>query len=416
MDLNTLFFKLAIAVGLGLLVGLEREQASKTLGGIRTFPMATVLGSLCALLAQFYGGWIVAVGLVALCGLAFMANLGEMRSSPLTWHPGLTTEIAMLLMFGVGAYLMVGSREVAVAIGSGVAILLHSKGRLHGVAQKLGANDLRAMMQFALISFIILPILPNRTFGPYAVFNPRTTWFMVVLIVGISLSGYIAYKLFGARAGLVLSGVLGGLISSTATTVSYARRSATSPALSGVGALVVAIASSIVFFRLLVEIATVAPRFLSVAGPPILLLGLLLVAASLALWLRSRSDGDTLPPQENPSELRAAIVFALIYSVVLFAVAMVKEAFEGRGLFLVAVVSGLTDVDAITLSVSQLVNTERLGATEGWRLVVAASLSNLVFKGAIVGFLGDRSLFRRILPPFGIALAGGIVILLLWPK
>jgi uncharacterized membrane protein (DUF4010 family) len=413
MDLTSIFFKLAIALGLGLLVGIEREHVAKRLGGIRTFPMVTILGALCALLAQSLGVWILAAGMISVSGLIVMGNLLEIRDG--SARPGLTTEVAMLLMFGVGAYLILGSREVAVAIGSGVAILLHLKGELHGVTKKLGENDLRAMMQFALISFIILPILPDRTYGPYAVFNPRNTWFMVVLIVGISLSGYIAYKLFGSSVGVVLGGILGGLISSTATSVSYARRTAIQPALSTVGAVVIAIASTILFFRLLLEIATVAPNFLTHAGPPLLTLGLLLGAMSLFLWLRSRKEEDTIPAQENPSELRTAIVFAVIYAAVLFTVAAVKDAFGGRGLFVVAVLSGLTDVDAITLSVSQLVNTERLAGSEGWRLIVAATLSNLVFKGAIIAFLGDRALLRRIILPFGAVLAAGLAILVVWP-
>lgn len=413
MELTSIFFKLAIALGLGLLVGIEREHVANRLGGIRTFPMVTILGALCALLAQSTGIWILAAGIISVSGLIVMGNFIEVREG--NPNPGLTTEIAMLLMFGVGAYLMVGSREVAVAIGSGVAILLHLKGELHGVTKKLGESDLRAMMQFALISFIILPILPDRTYGPYAVFNPRNTWFMVVLIVGISLTGYIAYKLFGASVGVVLGGVLGGLISSTATSVSYARRSAVQPLLSNVGAVVIAIASTMLFFRLLVEITTVAPRFLVHAGPPLLTLGLLLGAASLVLWLRSRKEQDTPPEQGNPSELRTAIIFGLVYAAVLFAVAAVKDLFGGRGLFVVAVVSGLTDVDAITLSVSQLVNTDRLAGSEGWRLIVAATLSNLVFKGAIVAFLGDRGLFRRIILPFAVVLTAGLGILFFWP-
>ncbi len=414
MELPSLFFKLAIAVGLGLLVGIEREHHATKLGGIRTFPMVTVLGSLSALLAQSYGGWIIAAGLLALSTLIIMGNLAEVRNG--SWHQGLTTEVAMLLMFGVGAYLIVGSREVAIAVGSGVAILLHFKGPLHGIVQKLGENDLKAMMQFALISFIVLPILPDRTFGPYAVFNPRSTWLMVVLIVGISLTGYISYKIFGARAGLVLGGILGGLISSTATSVSYARRTATNPTLSGVGAMVIGTASTILYLRILVEIAAVAPRFLATAGPPVLTLGLLLAISSLVLWSRSRLEQDvTLPSQENPSEIRSALVFGLIYAVVLFTVAAVKQSFDGRGLFVVALLSGLTDVDAITLSVSQLVNSERLSGSEGWRLIVAASLSNLAFKGAIVAVLGDRSLVRRLFPAFSLVLVGGIAILFLWP-
>lgn len=413
MDLTSLFVTLGIALGLGLLVGLQREHVASPLGGIRTFPLITILGSACALLAQSFGGWVLAAGVVAVASLIIVGNIIEVRSG--TRAPGLTTEIAMLLMFAVGAYLVIGSREIAIAIGSGVAILLQFKGELHGIARKLGKEDLKAMMQFALISFIILPILPNRTYGPYDVLNPRKTWLMVVLIVGISLTGYVAYKFLGAKAGLILGGILGGLISSTATTVSYARRTRESPSLASVGALIIVIASTILYLRILVEIATVAPQFVWIAGPPIIVMVLLLALAAAGLWFWARHEKNTLPEQGNPSELKAALVFALIYSAVLFAVAAVKENFGQQGLFIVAILSGLTDVDAITLSISQLVGNSRLDASAGWRLIVSASLSNLVFKGAIVGVLGGRQLLKRILVPFSVVLAGGIAIVLLWP-
>ncbi|MEP7274085.1 MAG: MgtC/SapB family protein [Acidobacteriota bacterium] len=414
MGLTSLFLKLGIALGLGLLVGIEREHVSKRLGGIRTFPMVTILGALSALLAQFFGGWMVAAGLIVLGGLIVMGNLGEMSDG--TLRPGLTTEVAMLLMFTIGAYLMVGSRELAVALGSGVAILLHFKGQLHGLAKRLGENDLKAMMQFALISFIILPVLPDRTYGPYAVLNPRTTWLMVVLIVGIGLTGYVAYKFFGSKAGLVLGGILGGLVSSTATTVSYARRTAETPALAGVAAVVIGTASTILYIRILVEIATVAPGFLRAAAPPIIAIGLLLALGTLGLWFWVRRERDTVPAQQNPSEIKSAIIFGLIYAAVIFTVAAVKETFGGRGLFVVAILSGLTDVDAITLSVSQLVHSERLSASDGWRLIVSASLSNLAFKGGIASVLAGKALLRRIVVPFSAVLIGGIAILILWPS
>lgn len=413
MDLTSLFVTLGIALGLGLLVGLQREHVAAPLGGIRTFPLITILGSSCALLAQSFGGWVVAAGLIAVASLIILGNFIEVHAG--TRDPGLTTEVAMLLMFVVGAYLVIGSRGVAIAIGSGVAILLQFKGELHGIARKLGKEDLKAMMQFALISFIILPILPNRTYGPYDVLNPRKTWLMVVLIVGISLTGYVAYKFLGAKAGLILGGILGGLISSTATTVSYARRTRESPSLASVGALIIVIASTILYLRIIAEIATVAPHFVWIAGPPIIVLVVLLTLAAGGLWFWTRHEKNILPKQGNPSELKAALVFALIYSAVLFAVAAVKEKFGQQGLFVVAILSGLTDVDAITLSISQLVNSSRLDASAGWRLIVSASLSNLVFKGAMVGFLGDRELLKKILLPFSVVLAGGIAIVLFWP-
>jgi len=413
MDLGSIFFQLAIALGLGLLVGLQREHVTKRLGGVRTFPLVTMLGTISGLLAQSFGGWMVAAGLLALTGIIVIGDLAELREDKL--DPGVTTEVAMLLMFVIGAYLVVGRREVAIALGGAVAVLLQFKGELHGIARKLGEDDLRAIMQFVLISCIILPVLPDKTYGPYAVINPRNIWLMIVLIVGLSLSGYIAYKFFGSKVGVVLSGILGGLISSTATTVSYSRRTSTQPELSRVAAVVIATASTILYLRILVEIATVAPRLLWNAAPPILALALVLAASSVILWFRRSNEPDSPPPLENPSELRPALLFGLIYAIVLFAVAAVRDFFGNRGLLVVALLSGLTDVDAITLSVSQLVSTDRLGGSEGWRLIVAATLSNLVFKGAIIGTLGNRSLMTRMLVPYFVTLVAGTLMILMWP-
>jgi uncharacterized membrane protein (DUF4010 family) len=414
IDLASIFLQLGIALGLGLLVGLQREHVTTRLAGVRTFPLVTILGALCGLLAQGFGGWIFAAGLLALTGIIVIGNLAELRAEKL--DPGVTTEVAMLLMFVIGAYLVVGRREVAIALGAAVAILLQFKGELHGVARKLGENDLRAIMQFALISCIILPVLPNKTYGPYAVINPRNIWLMVVLIVGISLSGYIAYRFFGNKVGVVLGGILGGLVSSTATTVSYSRRTTDQPKLSRVAAVIIATASTILYFRILLEIATVAPRLLWSAAPPILALALVLAVSSIILWFRRNDEPDEMPPLENPSELKPALVFGVIYAIVLFAVAAVRDSYGNRGLLVVALLSGLTDVDAITLSISQLVNTDRLDESEAWRLIVAASLSNLVFKGAIIGALGHRSLMTKIILPYFVTLVAGAVMVLFWPQ
>jgi uncharacterized membrane protein (DUF4010 family) len=232
------------------------------------------------------------------------------------------------------------------------------------------------------------------------VLNPRNIWWMVVLIVGINLGGYIAYKFLGQRAGITLGGVLGGLISSTATTVSYAKRAAAAPGAIGPAAIVIMIASTVVFARLLLEIATVAPAFLPAAAPWLMALLFLSAISSFALWFRSDKNHEEMPEQENPSELKSALVFGLIYDVVLFVVAAVKELYGSRGLYAVAALSGLTDVDAITLSTAQLVNAGRLNADDGWKLIVVAAISNLIFKAGAVAALGGRKLFVRILPAY----------------
>jgi uncharacterized membrane protein (DUF4010 family) len=270
-------------------------------------------------------------------------------------------------------------------------------------------------MQLVLISLIILPVLPDRPFGPYQVLNPFQIWWMVVLIVGLSLAGYLAFKLFGANAGSALSGLLGGLISSTATTVSYARRTRETPETSRLAAVVIAIASAVVFGRVLVEVAAVAPGDLMEMGPPIgAMLGFAAVL-SLAAWLLSRDRGGEPPEPENPADLKAALVFGALYAGILLAVAFARDRFGTAGLYTVAALSGLTDMDAITLSTSRLVAGGRLDPSDGWRAILLAGLANLAFKAGIVAFLGSRRLLGRVAVLFGLMLAGGGVILLLWP-
>lgn len=410
MDLSSPFTKLAIALGLGLLVGLQREHASSRLAGIRTFPLITLFGVLSGMLSQSFGGWVIAAALLSLGGLIVLGNIIELKDGSM--DPGLTTEAALLLMFGVGAYLVIGRMEVAIAVGGGVAVLLQAKVQMHGVAAKLGDSDLKALMQFVLLSLVVLPILPDRTYGPYSVLNPRQLWLMVCLIVGISLAGYIIYKFFGERAGMVLGGVLGGLISSTATTVSYARRTAASLPSVHLAALVIQIASTVVFARVLLVIGVVSPVLLVAAARPLLIMMTLMALLSLGVWLWGQKEQNRMPVQDNPSELKGALFFGVIFAAVLLAAAAAKERFGQSGLYVVAALSGLTDMDAITLSTAQLVNSDRLLPEVGWKLIVVSALANLVFKAGAIMVLGHRQLLARVGMLYGLALAGGS--LLLW--
>jgi uncharacterized membrane protein (DUF4010 family) len=404
---------LAIALGLGLLVGLQRESVAMPLGGLRTFPLVTLLGAVCALLAQPYGGWVVAAGLLAVAALLVVGNVLMMRAGET--DPGLTSETALLMMFAIGAYLMTGNRAIAIAVGGGTAVLLQSKAAMRGVASRLSKEDITAIMRFALISLVILPILPNRTYGPYAVWNPFEIWLMVVLIVGISLGGYIVYKFVGERAGILLGGILGGLISSTATTVSYARRSREHEDAVKPAAVVVLIASTVVLIRIMVLIAIASPRFVPSASGPIAVVLIVMAVLAAITWWRSRDGASAMPEQGNPSELKPAIFFGALYAGVLLASAAVRENFGGGALYAVAAISGLTDVDAITLSTARLVSAGRLDPDRAWRLVIVANACNLAFKGGTVALLGSRRMAITVGSLFGIAIAASALVLLLWP-
>jgi len=357
-------------------------------------------------------------------------------------EPGVTTEIAALLMYGVGAYLVVGHAAVAIAIGGGVALLLHWKVPMHAFVARIGEDDIKAIMRFVLVALVIYPVLPDQTFGPYGVLNPQQIWLMVVLVVGIGLGGYLAYKLFGQRSGAVLAGLLGGLISSTATTVSCARRTRRGRNGVPVAAITIMVASAAVFPRVLTEMAIVAPNTFWKAAPPlwIMLVWMAFIAAGTyyLAWGREvelvakgapanpgpargepgeagavKEEAEPLT-QGNPAELLPALIFGGLYALVLLGAAAAQDYFGPGGLYSVALISGLHDLDAITLSTARFVEQGQVEAQLGWRLILAGSLSNLVLKGAAVAVLGERSLLKWIALPYGAALLGGTALLLLW--
>jgi uncharacterized membrane protein (DUF4010 family) len=412
--MEPIFVRLAVALGLGLLVGVQRERAQDPLAGVRTFPLITLLGGLAAELSlQLDATWIFAVGLAGLVALLVTGYAVTVRSG--AYRPGLTTEVAALYMYIVGALVVIGAVPVGVVMGGLCALLLHLKEPMEGFADRLTQGDLKSIMQFAAIALVVLPVLPDRAYGPYDVLNPFEIWLMVVLIVGISLAGYVLYKLLGARAGTLLGGVLGGIISSTATTASYARRAKGNRTLAPQVALVVMIASTVVYGRIFIEVAVAAPSVLPAMAPPLLIIALANVAICGVALLTLRGHAGELPVQDNPTELRTALIFAALYGVIIFAVAAAGDAYGDSGLYGVALISGLTDVDALTLSTANLVEAGRLDAGPGWRAIVLASLSNLAFKAVLAGVLGGRALLLRLAPLFAASIAAGVAVLQLWP-
>ncbi len=404
--------RLAIALALGLLVGFQRERTAHRLAGIRTFALVCVFGAVTASFPEPLRPWLIALGFV---GVLAVVVAGSLRTAPDAEDPGVTTEIAALLTFVVGAVVGLGRLEAGVLLGGGTAVLLQWKRPLHAFVRRLGENDVRAIIRFALISLVVLPLLPDRSFDPYRVLNPFEIWLMVVLIVGISLLGYVAFRFLGSAAGTLLGGALGGVISSTATTVSYARRAARSPGASRTAAAVIAIASTVVFVRVLIELAVVAPGTLRHVAPPLLAMLALMVAVSAALYRGRRGTAAQELQEEDPADLRGAIFFGLLYAVVLFCAAVVSDRFGDRGLYVVAMLSGLTDMDAITLSTAQMLEKGRIDVDVGWRTILIGALSNLAFKGGAVALLGPRSLTLRVAAAFGVAGVFGVLLLLFWP-
>ncbi|MAP53354.1 MgtC/SapB family protein [Altibacter sp.] len=409
---------LGIAFGLGLLVGVQRERTDNKMAGVRTFTLISILGVVSGFLTrEFDNPFILPVLGLSITALLIMANVIKVKKIN-DIDIGQTTEVAALLMFAIGAYLVMGSQVIGVILGGTLAILLYVKEHLHNFIDRLKDKDLAAIMTFAGISLVILPILPNQTYGPLDVLNPRNIWFMVTLIVGISVVGYFIYKFVGKKVGIISNGVLGGLISSTATTVSYARKTADSKDIDKIAAFVITAASTIALARILVEVGIVIPEKLPQIMLPILVEFVIMILLCIGLFYIINKDGgdDEMPEPKNPAQFKSALIFGLLYGFILLAVAFTKEEFGNNALYIVSIISGLTDVDAITLSLSQLMKGDGLEVSTGWRLILLASLSNLLFKGIMAAVLGTRRLAKWVAISFGISIVTGLLIMWLWPE
>lgn len=407
------FIALGIALGLGLLVGLQRERFHSRIAGIRTFTLITLFGSVSAMLSEYFNqGWIIAMGGLSIAFLFGVANyLKKNEKEP---DIGQTTEVAALLMYTVGACLIIGDHLIGVVVGATVALLLYLKQYLNTVINRLGEKDIRAIMLFVAISLIVLPVLPNEDFGPYQVLNLREIWWMVVLIVGISIAGYFTYKWLGKNIGIGLSGILGGLISSTATTVTFSKQAVETPVSTKMAGFVIMAASTVSLLRVTILAAIVAPRHIEVLAPPLLIVATFMLLISTALFYLNKNDTAQNYEPENPAQFKTAVIFAILYAVILLAIAFVKDKFSAVGLYIVAIISGLTDMDAITLSLSNMMNDDKIAVTMGWSLILLAALSNLIFKGGVVATVGNKGLLKIIVPSFGATLVVGGLVLWLW--
>lgn len=414
-DLTTL----GIAFGLGLLVGLQREKTDNHMAGVRTFTLISIMGVMAGFLTREYDNpFILPVLGLCIAAMMLMANYIKLNKFD-DADIGQTTEVAALLMFAVGAYLVLGSQIIGVMVGVTLAILLYVKEHLHSLIDKLKPKDISAIMTLAGISLVILPVLPDKTYGPFDVINPRNIWLMITLIVGISVIGYFIYKFVGKKVGVISNGILGGLISSTATTVSYARKTTENASISKLAVFVIVTASAVSFVRVLFEVGIVIPQHLGTIAVPIsvVIIFMALVAISLFYIInKDKSEDEKMPEPDNPAQFKSALVFGLLYGFILLVVAFTKEKFGNNALYIVSIISGLTDVDAITLSLSQLIKEGTLKATVGWKLILLAGLSNMLFKGVMAIVLGAKELMKWIIIAFGITIIFGLLVMFFWPE
>lgn len=392
------------SLGIGLLLGLEREGGAGARAGLRTFALVALLGTLCALLADKAASpWLLPATALGLAAMMVSAYRGAGPQD----DPGTTSTVALLLCFILGAAVWHGYQQLCVAIALTVTGLLYFKTELHGVTRHLSRQDWVSLLEFAAVTFVILPVLPDRNFGSLDALNPYRIWLMVVLISGLGFAGYLVLRVLGQRRGLPVVGVLGGLVSSTATTLAYSRHARAEPPAASACMVIVLAANAVVLVKLLAVAVMVAPQVLPALAP--MLIGGLLGGVPLPLlrWRgMARAAEVPHPPVANPSELRVALGFGAVYAAVLLGLAWINGLFGTSGVYVMAVLSGLTDIDAITLSTLHLSNSGALSPDQAARAIALAYVASVGLKFGLVWSVAGKALARATAPGYLCVIAG----------
>jgi len=417
LDLKVVW-NFATALVIGALLGIERERNKRehdnvSIGGIRTFILFALFGALGGWLSLILRSpWILAAGLLAAMAPVVAGYLVSARLRPAA--VGLTTELAAIAAFLLGAMTALGQRELAVGLGVAVAAVLAYKQPLHGIALKLDREDVYAGLRLLIATFIVLPLLPDRALDPWGALNPRTLWMLVLLISSLSLVGYVATRLLGTENGIPLTGITGGLVSSTAVTLEFSRQSrleafadATSSLASGV-----VLAWAVMFARVLFMVLVLNRTLL---GPLLPAFAAMAAASGLLGWYfhaRSTHKPSTQGvPLKNPFSLTAAAKFAAFFALVLLVVKLAQVYTESSGVYLVAALAGTTDVDAITLSMAEYAKSADVAVAA--RAITLAALVNTAVKTGMAVALGSAGLRKAILIAAPIIAGTGAAALLL---
>ncbi|MCG5515586.1 MULTISPECIES: MgtC/SapB family protein [unclassified Ectothiorhodospira] len=412
MEELTPFYSLGLALALGLLIGLERGWKERHLdegrrvAGIRTFALIGLLGGVWGLLAQEVGQAVLAVAFGALALVLVAAHvMAQIRDQDM----GITGEIASLLTFAFGALAALGYPALAAAGAVVTATLLGIKPVLHAWVNRLEERELFAAFQLLLISVVILPLLPNQGYGPWEALNPYRIWWMVVLIAAISFVGYFSMKIIGERKGILLTGLMAGLASSTAVTVNFARIARKTQGSSNVLAAGILVACATMFPRMLVVSSLFSWDLARQLLFPVLAMMTLSYALAALCWkLSSPAAHEESPGLTNPFELKPALIFAALLAGIILLSQGLSEHFGDAGIYTLAAVSGLADVDAITLSLADMTDGQLSLEAATLGILIAAFVNSLV-KGALAMGIGGWALGYRVAGTLSLSVGAGLL-------
>lgn len=417
-----LFQKLIVSLLLGALIGLEREHTRHEekfgirFAGIRTFALFGFFGAVAQI---FFGEQEVFLWLLT-AGILLLIVAGYVITSLTTKTAGATTELAAIGVYLIGFVVGRGEFLAATALALLVLIILHFKNPLHHFAYRISKEELTSTVKFMILAFIILPLLPNIPYGPLSVFNPYLIWLMVVFISGISFASYLAMKFLGKKKGIGIMGFLGGFVSSTALTLSFSHESKKHPDLVNPYVFAITIASSAMFFRMLVEMAVLNQNLFQKLLIPLALMGITGAILSIFFWRRKEATSTSAEHQltshaqklESPFTIKPALKFAFVFAIILFISKAASLSFGDRGIYITSFLSGILDVDAITVSLANLAKVD-LSETVASRAIFIAAVMNTVSKGILFTMFGNGKVAKNLWLVFGGMIVVGLLALFL---
>ncbi|CAH1579364.1 conserved membrane hypothetical protein [Vibrio jasicida] len=423
MDVNEfvsgehLIWNLFIALLLGAIVGTQRGWVMRNsvegsrVAGIRTFSLVGLLGGLIGILAKIYTPLLLGFALIALVILACIAFVIQQKKSE---DISITGVVSLVITFVLGSLAVSGEAVLAAAAAVITAVVLDNKKELHQALQRLQEYELDAALRLLLISIVLLPLLPNQAYGPWKALNPYEIWWMVVLIASISFVGYFAIKIGGAKRGILFTSVFAGLSSSTALTLQFSHLSREQEGISPLLASGILLSCGTMFPRLLIVLSVLNPQLVSLLWPIVLIMMIALYLPARWIWRRSEVEKiEQSNKQTNPLALQSALFFGVVLAIIMLLSHALSDWFGSAGILVLSAVSGITDVDAISLTLGRQ-STQSLAIDVAVLGIFIAASVNTIVKMGMVLMIGARQLWAKVVPPMLSAVClGGLVYLAL---
>lgn len=412
MDIE-LFKQLGVTFALSSLIGLEREQKYQrvgtiSFGGVRTFILIGLFGALSYILSEYSIVYLAvfSVGFFSLIVASYIVAYKRFEAI------GGTSELAAILVFVVGILCGMERFVLATVISLAVLSVMHFKISLHRWAKGIKNREIVSTIQFVVIAFVVLPLLPNQEFGPFGFFNPYIVWLMVVFISAISFASYVAIKIFGTKRGIGITGFLAGFLSSTALTLSFSGQSKKNKNIIDPFVLAIVVASSAMFFRILLEVSVLSPGLLNKLLIPMVTMGVVGILSVMFFLAKKDKNSEKLGKKmtmlESPFSLKPALKFGVFFAFISLLTKLGVEYMGNSGLYLTSFISGIMDVDAITVSISGDFVSNKVSELSAVTAITIAAMTNTLVKGGIFLFLGNRKVALKIISVFVlILLAGG---------